>query len=221
MTGFGRYRTIRNIALRFMHGNIPRLRSPESSGTRAIRLNAVIGFFRLREEQTKNDKADTIQIHPSLIRELKEMTAGMMNFVFGRIPDMKSVGRDLLRAGLETLSDKPGSGIRIDKGKYVCIADAGSRRTDFHAMRHTFKTWVERTGCNEETCDALTRHGSTTIANKYRHSELADMIAALRLLPDPSPAAVDGNAMIVTGTDGPCTTGDTTSTTGTPNPGRR
>jgi integrase len=165
-----------------------------------LRLTAPIPFIQLREEQTKNEKADALPLHHALIRILDEMGAGDENvLVFGVMPDMKSLARDLLNAGVATLCDDPTKGIKIGKGKYVNIADSRGRRTDFHAFRHTFKTWVDRTGCTEATSDALTRHGDKTVGDGYRHAELADMAEALASVPDPSPA--EFGVTIATGTD--------------------
>lgn len=171
-----------------------------------LRLNSPIPFIQLREDQTKNEKADAIPLHPALVRVLNGLPEPTTDGrVFGPMPDMKTMARDLLKAGLATLTDDPKAGVRIDKGKYVSIADARGRRTDFHALRHTFKTAVDRTGCTEATSDALTRHGDKTIGDGYRHAELADMLEALRKIPDPSPEGIAG------GTEAAAATGTTDS----------
>jgi integrase len=143
-----------------------------------LRLNAPIPFIQLRPEQTKNGKADIIPLHPSLVKMLEKMADKTPDApIFGSMPDMKSMAKDLLAAGVAH---------RDDKGK-IDIADRRGRRTDFHALRHTFKSNVDRTGCTEAVSDALTRHGDKTIADGYRHAELAEMLEALKLIPDLSP----------------------------------
>jgi integrase len=166
-----------------------------------LRLKAPIPFIQLREDQTKNQKADAIPLHPALVVLLDKIGLSADNsFVFRTVPDMKTMARDLLNAGVASLVDDSKMGIKISKDKYVNISDARGRRTDFHSLRHTFKTFLDATGCTEATSDALTRHGDKTVGDGYRHAELADMVDALRKIPDPSPLEVI--AIAATGTDG-------------------
>jgi integrase len=160
-----------------------------------LRLKAPIPFVQLRQDQTKNQKADAIPLHPALLSELVAMTPGEDDDrVLGSMPDMKSMAKDLLAAGIA----------RRDDENKIIISDSRGRRADFHALRHTFKSNVDRVGCTQAVSDALTRHGDKTVADGYRHAELSEMLDALRQIPDPSPTEIGTEKAVKTGThDGP------------------
>lgn len=95
-------------------------------------------------------------------------------------PDMKTMAKDLARAGL-TLAD--------DRG----------RRLDFHALRHTFSTNLDLAGCSRATKKKLMRHAPDDVTDGYTHAELSEMAAVLRRLP--SPEAAVSQPAVMTGTD--------------------
>lgn len=154
-----------------------------------LRLNSPVPFIQLREDQTKNGKADALPLHPALVRELAALRRrGDDVPVLGSMPDMKSMAKDLLAAGIAH---------KDEEGRIV-IADAKGRRADFHALRHTFATNLGRTGCSDTTKRALMRHADQTVTDGYSHARLAELREAVERLPDLTPAAA---AAVATGTD--------------------
>ena len=148
-----------------------------------LRLHATIPFIQLREEQTKNGKADALPIHPYLLRRLSDLPpGGPEDRVIGTVPDVKTLKKDLGRAGIP-------------------FADGRGRRADFHALRHTLSTLLAEAGCSDVARKALTRHADTTVNDGYTHARLSEMLDALRRLPCP-PEASEAECVRLTGTAG-------------------
>jgi integrase len=146
-----------------------------------LRLNAPRPFIQLRPEQTKNGKADVLPIHPYLLNLLQQRIQGMPETaVVSTVPDMKTMGKDLKRAG-------------------IALADAHGRRADFHALRHTFCTNLDRTGCSFTTKRALMRHSDAGVTEGYSHARLDELYAAIERLPSPGSEGAPGRATM-TGT---------------------
>jgi len=56
---------------------------------------------------------------------------------------------------------------------------------DFHALRHTFGTWLARSGVHPKVCQEMMRHASIeTTMQLYTHTLLDDKDQAARALPD-------------------------------------
>jgi hypothetical protein len=146
-----------------------------------LHLKAIIPFIQLREEQTKNGRADILPLHPYLAAGLQKLTQGMPGtMVFHYLPEGRTMLRDLTAAG-------------------VTQADALGRRADFHALRHTFRTNLDRTGCSRATALKLLRHDSDDVDDGYNHARMSEMYAAVCRLPSPLDVAEDQAAK--TGTD--------------------
>jgi hypothetical protein len=64
------------------------------------------------------------------------------------------------------------------------MADDQGRRLDFHALRHTFQTLLDRTGCSRATKKKLMRHANEDVTDGYAHAELAEMLSAAHASPD-------------------------------------
>src|SRR5581483_10235183 len=76
--------------------------------------------------------------------------------VLPSVPDIKTLKKDWKRA----------------KVKFV---DERGRRLDYHALRHTFGTNLDRTGCSRATRKKLMRHAAEDVTDGYAHAELAEM----------------------------------------------
>jgi integrase len=136
-----------------------------------LRLNAPRPFVQLRPEQTKNGKADVLPIHPYLLKLLGQRSQGMPETpVVSSVPDMKTVVKDFNKAG-------------------VVLVDARGRRVDYHSLRHTFCTNLDRTGCSFTTKRALMRHSDTGVTEGYSHARLNELYTAIERLPSPDGAA--------------------------------
>lgn len=105
----------------------------------------------------------------------------MEDRVLPAVPDIKTLKKDLGRAGFD-------------------MTNAAGERLDFHGLRHTFTTWLDRTECSRATRKRLTRHAGDDVTDGYAHAELAEMLDALNALP--SPLLVEADAAQATGTDG-------------------
>jgi hypothetical protein len=70
----------------------------------------------------------------------------------------------------------------------VEFTDEGGRRRDFHALRHTFSTNLDRAGCSHATRKALLRHADTDVTDGYSHARLAELAEAVKRLPVPAAA---------------------------------
>ena len=56
---------------------------------------------------------------------------------------------------------------------------------DFHALRHTFGTWLARAGVLPQVAQRLMRHSSIDLTmNLYTHLKIADSVQAVELMPD-------------------------------------
>lgn len=145
---------------------------------RQLHLDAAIPFIDLRQKM--GDGQDSIPLHPYVVKLLRARIAGMPGApAVGAVPDMKTMKRDLELAG-------------------IALADERGLRLDFHALRHSFQTALDRTGCSRATKKKLMRHAAEDVTDGYAHAELAEMVAALMRLP--SPESMPQQA-VMTGTD--------------------
>jgi len=144
-----------------------------------LRLNAPIPFIHLRAEWTKNEKADALPLHPLLVKMLGTMSAGMPTTrVVSSVPDVATSQKYFKLGGGEVTVN----GLNFD----------------LHALRHTFKSWLDEAGCSEATKRALLRHSVPDVSGGYSHPRLAELYAAVCRLP----VAVDEEEQALkTGTD--------------------
>jgi integrase len=131
-----------------------------------LHLDAPKPFIKLREEQTKNGKSDVLPLHPYLVKMLNGRTGAADARVVSSVPDMKTVTKDLLRANVE-------------------LVNKAGRRADYHALRHTFCTNLDRTGCSFTTKRALMRHADSGVTEGYSHARIGELAAAIDRLPSP------------------------------------
>lgn len=131
-----------------------------------LHLDATIPFLGLRQKQGQDDSRDYIPIHPYVLKLLEGRLFMPGAKVLPAVPDMKTMKRDLNRAGVE-------------------LKDPEGRRLDYHALRHTFQTNLDRTGCARATKKRLMRHAHQDVTDGYAHAELAEMLAALSRLSAP------------------------------------
>ncbi len=83
--------------------------------------------------------------------------------------------------------------------------DADGRVCDFHALRHSFITLLERSGASPKLAQDLARHSDIRLTmNVYTHTGLYDRAGAVESLPPLLPVGTDaeGQACQATGTDG-------------------
>ena len=161
------------------------LRRNEASGLMAtdLHMDAMIPFMGLRQKQGQNDSRDYIPIHPYVHKLLKGRLLMPGAKVLPSVPDMKTMKKDLQRVG-------------------ITLKDAQGRRLDYHALRHSFSTRLDQTGCSRATKKRLMRHAHEDVTDGYTHAELAEMLTALMRVPSPDSAQVQTPQAVRTGTDG-------------------
>ena len=130
-----------------------------------LHLDAPLPFMAL--DQKMGDGQDHIPLHPYVVKLLRQRMAAMPTApVVSAVPDIKTMKKDLARAKIE-------------------LTDAQGLRLDFHALRHSFQTALDRTGCSRATKKKLMRHANEDVTDGYAHAELAEMLAALMRIPSP------------------------------------
>lgn len=172
-----------NRRLAYALASLNGLRRNEIAGLKwnRLKLAATIPFVELSQKQGTDDSLDNIPLHPYVVKLLNDRGHGMPAMrVLPSVPDVATLEKDLRRVGL---SQK----------------DEQGQRLDFHALRHTFQTNLERIGTSRSTRKKLMRHAHEDQTDGYGHSELGEMLAALQRLSSPLTPAV---AAIKTGTDG-------------------
>jgi integrase len=101
--------------------------------------------------------------------------------------------------------------LRIDlQAAGIPYRDEEGRVADFHALRHSYITLLERSGVSPKLAQELARHSDIRLTmNVYTHARLHDLAGAVEGLPSllPAPPSGERNALPATGTDGgvaPC-----------------
>lgn len=72
--------------------------------------------------------------------------------------------------------------VRLDlEAAGVSVVDGDGHRADFHALRHTFGTWLALGGVMPQLCQRLMRHSSMDLTMRlYTHLGLADLSQAVQ-----------------------------------------
>ncbi len=150
-----------------------------------VNLSAPIPFLGLERKQGDDDTRDYVPIHPYVLTLIVKLTSGDAGVrVLPSVPDMKTVAKDLLTAGIAKEATQDELGVSA-KGQRINIADARGRRLDFHALRHTFSTMLDHAGCSRATKKKLMRHANEDVTDGYAHAELGEMLAAMVRIPSP------------------------------------
>ncbi len=82
----------------------------------------------------------------------------------------------------------------------IPYADESKRVADFHALRHTFITWLKDARVHPKTAQVLARHSTAVLTlDRYTHSLQEDEIEAIELLPDLSPTGTESTLRAAVG----------------------
>ena len=96
--------------------------------------------------------------------------------------------------------------LRLDlEAAGIPFADAESRICDFHALRHSYITLLQRSGVHPKLAQELARHSDIRLTmNVYTHAHLHDLAGAVEVLPTLLPTGLkrEAGALKATGTDG-------------------
>ncbi len=88
---------------------------------------------------------------------------------------------------------------------YMVEGPHGPLYADFHSLRHSFITLLERAGIGVKAAQELARHSDVRLTlQRYTHKSLVDLGSAVEQLPSflPSDPAHEPQALAATGTDG-------------------
>ena len=142
----------------------------------------------------KNGKTDTLTLRPELAADLKAHTALFLPMA-KLFPGMGEKGAEMIRADLEA------AGILARNAEGVLnIADQYGLVYDFHGLRHTFATMLNKAGVPLATAQKLMRHSDPKLtANIYTHIMVETKAEALAKLPTIA-AAITAERETATGT---------------------
>lgn len=136
---------------------------------RDLYLTTVHPHIALRAETTKNGKAEVMGVHPALVRgfaKLDVIEHKPGDLVFSKLPTMEEMRLDLSEARIP-------------------FVDEEGRRADFHALRHTFCTNLQREGHSQRVIMELMRHSDRRLTDKiYTDTQRLDAYAAIAALKD-------------------------------------
>ncbi len=145
----------------------------------------------------KNGKEDVISLRPELADDLK---ARMSMFLPAAkaFPGMwRGRGADMIRADLEATNV-----LSRDADDNLVTVDEYGLSYDFHSLRHTFGTLLNKAKVPLATAQKLMRHSDPKLtANTYTHVLLDDKAEALAKLPTIAPMRPDNQNATKTGTD--------------------
>jgi integrase len=138
-----------------------------------VHLEAPHPYLDVRAESTKSRRQKDQPLHPhvvKLLRDLRRATGGFDSMLLCRVPHIRTHWRYLASAG-------------------IAAADGAGRRLDFHALRHTFGTLVDRISNSPHVTMDLMRHTDPKLTmNVYSHLRLYDLAGVVEQLPLPTEA---------------------------------
>lgn len=124
----------------------------------------------IKAEDAKNRKDDFLPLRKELASDMKVHLASALP-TDKAFPTMRQEkGADMFRADLEAAG--------------IPVVDDNGRVLDFHSLRHTFGTFLNRARVPLATAQKLMRHSDPKLtANIYTHVIVQDKAEALALLP--------------------------------------
>jgi integrase len=136
---------------------------------RDLHLDDETPFFVVKVANAKNRTAQPLPLLPELVPTLKRwraLSGGPADPVFARtLPRVRDMARDLAAAG-------------------VVQKDAEGRLVDFHALRHTFNTFLQCNGVGLRIAQQLMRHSDPKLTGKvYLTESMLPTKDAIRSLP--------------------------------------
>jgi integrase len=168
-------------------------RRAESGELRRGEINALHGgdfhldtanpYWMLPAKFVKNRKEQPRPLHPELVEELQKLkAAGKLkpeNPVFpDRVPPMKVIRADFTAAGIP-------------------LTDERGHRVDFHALRTTYITRLQRAGVSPREAMELARHSDMRLTMKtYTDVAQLPLAATVRRLPSIGDTQIDTQTLV-------------------------
>ena len=148
-----------------------------------LHLDAANPFYVVPVAKSKSRKEQPRPLHPELVRELQTMkSAGKLtpeNLVFPeRVPAMKVIREDFKTAGIPLLDER-------------------GHRVDFHALRMTYITRLQRAGVSPREAMELARHSDMRLTMKtYTDAAQLPLAATVRGLPSFDDSHIDSQTLV-------------------------
>lgn len=137
----------------------------------------------MRKSIAKDGKDASIPLHVDLVSALRELRNGSGDEapVFTRVPRIERFRRDLKRAG-------------------IAYVDTQGRVADFHALRKTFDTKLQRNGVSPRVVMELMRHNDIRLTMKtYTDASRLPTDEAIKTLPSFNMRNSGPQEMVATG----------------------
>ena len=172
------------------------------TGLRASELRSLmVASFKLDDDPptvtvaaaySKHRREDILPLGSSLAADLLGYFHNILPTVQAfRMPSSTNLARmlrgDLEAARKEWIGQAGTEKERRDRKKssFLAYRDDAGRVLDFHALRHTFISNLVRGGVHPKVAQQLARHSTITLTmDRYSHTVLGDLAAALEQLPD-------------------------------------
>ncbi len=147
-------------------------------------------------KSAKNRKEDTLPLRPALSADLKQHMAFFLPKAKAFAKMGTDCGAEMIRADLETA----GIVTRNADGEQI-VTDSDGAVYDFHSLRHTFATLLNKARVPLATAQRLMRHSDPKLtAGIYTHVLVADKADELAKLPEIAAATTGKEAAAKTGT---------------------
>jgi integrase len=151
-----------------------------------LHLDVANPFYAVPVAKSKSRKEQPRPLHPELVRELQAMkSAGKVTpetLVFPeRVPAMKVIRADFKTAGIP-------------------LVDERGHRVDFHALRMTYITRLQRAGVSPREAMELARHSDMRLTMKtYTDAAQLPLAATVRGLPSFDDSQIDSQTLVADG----------------------
>jgi integrase len=148
-------------------------------------LEAEEPTLTVKAAYSKHRRQDILPLRPRMAALLKDYLADRAHTdkAFPTQPWCQGVyifGADLAATATGKLKD----GETPDPKTAIQYRDADGRYADFHSLRHSFLTALSRSGASPKQTQALARHQTSAMTDRYIHMQLTDQRAGLESLPD-------------------------------------
>jgi integrase len=199
---------------------------------RMLYLTAAATGLRVSELGTRcpshfnlDAKPPTVQVEPGYVKNRKDVTQplppdiaeALAVYLAGK-PNNKPIWpgtwvekaatmlrKDLAAARAAWIAEAqhPQERERREQSDYLAYRDGAGKVADFHALRHSYITLLERSGVSVKHAMELARHSDIRLTmNRYTHAALYDLGAAVENLPRLIPPGPAAEPLAATGTDG-------------------
>ena len=162
---------------------------------------------------SKRRREDVVPLHAELVERLRPwlaLKAKSERVWPGKWAANKGAGKmlqnDLKHARAAWIADAANEAEQVPRKRssFLIYRDADGRVADFHALRHTFISRLVRSGARPKEAQTLARHSTITLTmDRYAHTSLHDVRAALGAMPSIPSTGPSANRQIMraTGTD--------------------